>query len=227
MKKAIIISFAALCFACASETEQKSLDRIADIYDGKTSYSKSFNSSTGKETIRSFKAKISESKLIDSLNPNVTSANIAVLVYDGFAEEEQDKYTGVDVEMINMAKDTASYTYPIDVVKKVHGKSLIFKSFSESLIDGDAKTIDEMRSLESIPEAVGGKVLNSITNLKNKYGSLIGYDPFGIAEISDAQGTAYQFQSYLIFSSGKKVPYIVIVDTNPEKNKIEGFRIFE
>jgi hypothetical protein len=227
MKKLLLLFIMALIVACASETEQKSLDRIAEIYDGKTSYSKGFNSSAGTETIRNFTAKISESDLIDSLNPNVTTANIALLVYEGFEEDEKGKYKQINVEMINKKGDTADYSYPVPVLSKLSVKSRVFNTFSESLINSDAGAIDEIRNEKTINQPIGVRLITAVTEYKKKYGSLISYEPFGIAEVSDDKGAAYQFQSYLVFSSGKKLPYIVVVDTSPEINKLDGFKFFE
>ncbi len=226
MKKLLLLSNLVLLFACASETEQKSLDRIAEIYNAKTSYSKGFNSSAGTETIRNFTAKVSESELIDSLNPNVTSSNIALLVYQGFEENEKDKYNNIFVELINKKGDTVSYTYPIPVLAKVHEKSEIFTNFSESVLNGDMAIIDEIRNTQSIPEPIGAKLQSALTSYKNSYGSIISYEPFGVAEISIQNETAYQFQSYLIFSSGKKMPYLVAVNIAPGHMKLDAFKFF-
>ena len=227
MKKLILLCAVALVVACASDTEQKSLDRIAEIYDGKTSYSKGFNSSAGKETIRSFTAKISESDLIDSLNPNVTSANIALLVYEGFEEDEKGKYKQINVEMINKEGDTADYSYPIPILSQLSVKSKVFVTFSEGLLNNNAAAIDEIRNEKTINRPIGERVMNALSDYKQKHGTLISYEPFGIAETSDDAGAAYQFQSYLVFSSGKKLPYLIVVDTSPEINKLDGFRFFE
>lgn len=227
MKKLVLIIATAFLLGCASETEKNSLDRIADIYDAKTSYSKGFSSSAGTETVRNFTAKISESDLIDSLNPNVTSANIALLVYQGFEDDEKGKYNFINVEMLNKKGDTADYTYPLDVLKKLNRKSEVYTTFSQSLMDSDAATIDNIRNENSIAPPIGERIIITMGEYKEKYGSLIAYQPFGVAEVSDAQGAAYQFQSYLVFSSGKKIPYLVVVDTAPDLNKLEGFRFFE
>ena len=227
MKKLLLLCSIALCVACASETEQKSLDRIAEIYDGKASYSKGFSSSAGSETIRTFTAKISDSHLIDSLNPNVTSSNIASLVFEGFTDDEREKYTQVNVEMVNKKGDTADYTYPMEILGNVYEKSKVFNSFSNGLLKRDASALDNIRNTAQIPEEIGDGVVKTLGNYTKKYGTLISYDPFGIAEMTDEQGAAYQFQAYLVFSSGKKLPYIVVVNTAPGSDKVDGFRFFE
>jgi hypothetical protein len=227
MKKLLLIIATVGLLSCASESEQQSLDRIAEIYDAKTSYSKGFSSSAGKETIRNFTAKVSGSDLIDSLNPNVTSSNIALLVYQGFEEDEKDKYNNIFVQMVNKKGDTADYTYPIPVLKKVAAKSPVFNVFSESVMKGDDGKIDEIRDPESMPDPIGERLMITITKYKDKYGSIIDYEPFGIAELSDSKGAAYQFQSYMVFSSGKKIPYVVNIQTAPEHQKVYGFRFFE
>jgi len=227
MKKLLLIIATVGLLSCASESEQQSLDRIAEIYDAKTSYSKGFSSSAGKETIRNFTAKVSGSDLIDSLNPNVTSSNIALLVYQGFEEDEKDKYNNIFVQMVNKKGDTADYTYPIPVLKKVAAKSPVFNVFSESVMKGDDGKIDEIRDPESMPDPIGERLMITITKYKDKYGTIIDYEPFGIAELSDSKGAAYQFQSYMVFSSGKKIPYVVNIQTAPEHQKVYGFRFFE
>jgi hypothetical protein len=227
MNKFLLIIATVLVVSCASETEQKSLDKIAEIYGATTSYSKGFSSSAGTETIRSFTARISESDLIDSLNPNVTSSNIALLVYEGFEENEKGKYKQINVEMVNKKGDTVDYSYPVSVLSKLSAKSKIFHLFSESLVNNNAGAIDEIRNEKTINEPVGKRVITAMTGYKQKYGTLISYEPFGISEVSDEKGAAYQFQSNLVFSSGKKLPYLVVVDSSPGSNKLDGFKFFE
>lgn len=228
MKTTLSLFIAALLLiSCASDTEQKGLDRIADIYDAKATYTKGFNSSVGEETVRRFTVKVSESRMIDSLNPNVTSANIAVIIFQGMSEEERDQYNNIDVEMVNKDNDTASYTYPNDVLKKLVAKAANFERFSKAMVDGDGGTIDLIRNTEFISEPIGNKVINALGKHKEAHGILMDYAPFGVAEISDESGAAYQFQSNLIFNDGFKLPYIVVIDTRPGNNKVAGFRIFE
>jgi hypothetical protein len=227
MRTLLILLLAILLTACASETEQKSLDKIAEIYDATTSYSKGFSSSVGQETIRKFTAKVSESKLIDSLNPNVTSSNIALLVFDGFNEDEKSKYKSIDVQLINKNGDTMNYSYPSDILNKLHAKSKVFYQFSNGLLENDALKIDELRNEKQIPQPVGTRILANLSNYSNSYGSLVAYQPFGIAEASDDLGGVYQFQANLVFSSGKRIPYMVVVDTSPERDKLEGFKFFK
>lgn len=227
MRSILFIITIGLCMACASETEQKSLDKVAEIYDATTSYSKGFNSSMGQETVRKFTAKVSGSKLIDSLNPNVTSGNIALIVFDGFTEDEKTKYQTVDVELVNSKGDTLDYSYAVDILSKLHKKSEVFHTFSSSLIERKASQIDAIRNQEHIPPPIGDQLVARMSEYSDDFGTLIAYEPFGIAEVSDAEGAAYQFQSYLVFSSGKKIPYLVVVDIVPGKDKLDGFKFFD
>ncbi len=221
-----LIYFAVFLFliGCASETEQKGLDDIAKLYNAKTSYSKGFNSSPGQETVRQFNVKVSESKLIDSLAPTVTSANIALLVYESLTKSEQEKYNGIEVELVNLKQDTAAYFYPREVLEKISKKSILYKEFSENLVTRDFKKIVPLLSTEilensNIISGIEGKIKGD----SERFGKLISYSPFGISEVADADYVMLQFQGFLNYYN-KRIPYFVNINDETGNDIILGFR---
>ena len=221
MKNTITLCLIAMLFAaCASDSEKKSLDKIAEIYDAKTSYTKSFNRSVGTETMKSFNVKVSESAMIDSLAATVTTANIAMLVYEGLTAEEKNNYTIIDVELVNAKNDTVAYIYPLDVLKKISDKSTYYKTFSESVMNRSYTKIDDIKNAKDIPDPIGETIAKKMAYLEQEYGALQGYKPFGVAEQKNAAGqTAYQYQGIFVFKN-KNIPYLVTANADP---KIEGF----
>lgn len=227
MKTLIKLLIVLLFVGCASETEQKGLDQIADLYDAKTSYSKGFSSAVGTETIRQFDVKVSESKLIDSLPPTVTTANIAMLVYESLTEDEKSKYDQIYVQLVNLKLDTASYTYPTQVLDNLSEKAKVYKRFSESLVSGDYEIVDEIKDHKLMPTALSDGLKANMLAREKALGSLIAYEPFGIAEMTIEDEKIYQYQGFFVFRNGAKVPYTVMVNIADGKNDMEGFRIFK
>ncbi len=227
MKNTITVCLVALLFAaCASDSEKKSLDKIAEIYNAKTSYTKSFNSSVGTETMKSFNVKVSESVMIDSLAATVTTANIAMLVYEGLTSEEKDNYTIIDVELVNAKNDTVAYNYPLDVLKEISDKSTYFKTFSESVMNKSYSKIDEIKNAQDIPDPLGETIAKKMAYLEQEYGALQGYKPFGVAEQKNAAGqTAFQYQGILMFKD-KDIPYLITADADPNVKGFVGVRFF-
>tara|TARA_R110002074_G_scaffold209113_5_gene378052 strand:- start:1763 stop:2056 length:294 start_codon:yes stop_codon:yes gene_type:complete len=95
MKLIKLFFIAILMVGCASETQQKGLDEVAEIYDAKVSYSKGFSSSLGKKTVKRFNVKLSDSKSLDSLPIAESSANIALTVFKNFDDDEKNSYTHI------------------------------------------------------------------------------------------------------------------------------------
>jgi len=227
MKSHIIIALIALlAVGCASENEKQGLDKIADLYQAKTSYSKSFNSSAGIKSMSKFNVKVSESIRIDTLEPTVSTANIAMLMYESFTDSEKGDYTHIDVELVNSKNDTAAYYYPVDVLKDLSTKSNSYKVFSESLVNGNFDAVDAISDKKEIPNSMAEGLKAKIKQMESRFGNLHDYEPFGIAELSDEQGKAYQFQGYLVFGNGVRKPYFTVADAAAENNKLIGFRIF-
>jgi len=227
MKTYILYTLLALTlWSCVSENEQKGLNYIGLLYDAKTSYSKSFDSEMGIETIKKFNVKVSESARIDSLQPTVTTANIAWLMYESFTEDERENYTHIDVELINTKNDTVSYYYPMSLLDKLNTKAVTFKTFSQSLVDGDYIKIDAIKDPNVFPDPLAVGLKNTIVAMEKELGELTSYEPFGIGEAKDEQGTLYQFQGYFIFEQGAHKPYLAVVDTAEGKDKLIGFKIF-
>ena len=212
--------------SCVSENEQKGLDYIGSLYDAKTSYSKSFDSEVGSETLKKFNVKLSESSRIDSLQPTVTTANIAWLMYESFTDDERKNYTHIEVELISAKNDTASYYYPMGLLETISKKGSTFKAFSQSLVDRDYIKIDGLKDDAVIPDPLALGLKNQIAQMEKQLGKLTSYEPFGIGEGQDELGTIYQFQAYLVFEQGAYKPYLIVFDAAEGAEKIIGFKIF-
>lgn len=225
MKYIITIIGVLLVISCASETEKKVLDHIAEVYNGDVSYSKSFVSNES-EKRTSFNVVVENSKMIDTLAPTVTTSNTALLVYNALTEEEKDNYTDIEVYMVNIKKDTISYYYPMEILAPLNEKAKIFREFSQRLVDKEFEKLDALKNNADIPKSMSVNIENGLKGAEQKHGNLKGYYPFGIAEEIDEIGKVYQFQSYLLFADGYKLRYLIVVDAAEGKDKIVGYNFF-
>ncbi len=214
-----------LFISCASETEKKVLDDIAEVYNGNVSYSKSFVSNES-EKRNTFNVFIENSKMTDSIAPTVTTSNTALLVYDAFTENEKNNYTDIEVFVVNKKKDTVSYYYPMDILTPISEKAMIFKEFSQRIIDKDFDKLDELKNNVDIQKSMAINIENGLKRMEKEHGSLKEYYRFGISEEKDEIGIIYQFQGYFVFSDGFKLSYLIVVDATKEKDKIVGYRFF-
>jgi len=225
MKHIITILGVLLLLSCASETEKKVLDDIAEVYSGDVSYSKSFVSNES-EKRTTFNVVIENSEMIDSLAPSVTTSNTALLVYDALTQDEKEGYTDIEVFLVNKHKDTASYYYKMDILAPISHKVKVFKDFSQRIVAKNFDKMDELKNNAEIPKSIAVNIKNGLAQTEKKHGSVKGYFPFGIAEETDEIGRIYQFQSYLLFEDGYKLNYLVVIDVAKDKDKIIGYKFF-
>ena len=225
MKPIITILAGLLLVSCASETEKKVLDEIAEVYKGDVSYSKSFVSNNS-EKRTTFNVFVSNSTLIDSLPPTVARCNSAVLVYDALTEDERKNYTDIEVFLINTKNDTLSYSFGMDILKPIHKKAAVFREFSERIVNKNFDELDTLKSNADIPKSMSVNIKGGIEVKEKTHGALKGYYPFGIAEDTDEIGKIYRFQSYLLFADGYELNYLIVVDATEGKDKIVGYRFF-
>jgi hypothetical protein len=226
MKYVLIFISSLLLYGCASDGLQKSLDEIVAIYEGKTSISKEINDSTGDKTIHNLKIIVQESALIDSIPPSNTSANIALMVYEGFKDSEKDKYDVIKVELLNLQNDTALFNFTMPVLNGLSRKSQTFKKVSESIVTGDFEAIDVLKYERAIPEPIGLKMKENFKNKEGKYGSLLKYEPIGILRDKNGPGAIYQFHGRFIFEK-MKVPYLLVLEVDETNDKFIGFNVLK
>lgn len=227
MKLIKLLFITILMAGCASETQQKGLDEIAEIYDAKVSYSKGFNSSLGKKTVKRFNVKLSDSKSLDSLPIAESSANIALTVFKNFDADEKNSYTHIYTEYINPKKDTLSFTFPVSLMETLLLKSKGFTVFSESLKNETFEDVENFKNKDDLPQDIA-KFLSNYSKLLNQdYGKITSYQLIGLAELKNKERSMAQYVGYFTFNSGKLIKYAVNVDMINGKDEIVGFRIFK
>ncbi|GHC49598.1 hypothetical protein [Ulvibacter litoralis] len=224
MKLFIPFLLALLVLSCASETEQKSLNQIAEIYKAKTAYSKGFNSNVGEKTIRNFKITASESKLLDSLRPELSSSNIALLVYEGFTSEEKETYDEIKVDILNLKKDTASFVFQLPVLEKLSKKSTAFKQFSENILLRKYNLLDSIKNAADFKTPISKSIEDLMQKNEAVFGELITYCPISLAETEDEISGIYQYRGLFIYKNDA-IPYLVAVDATEGKDKMIGYKI--
>lgn len=227
MKLIKLLFIVILMVGCASETQQKGLDEVAQIYDAKVSYSKGFSSSLGKKTVKRFNVKLSDSKLLDSLPIGETSANIALTVFKNFDDDEKNNYTEIYTEFINSKQDTLGYTFPVSLMKILLPKTKGFTVFSEGIKNGTFQDIENFKNKNDLPQDIAQFLKDYAGQLNKSYGRITTYKLFGLDEVKGNKRTMVRYIGYFTFINGKKITYSVAIDMAVGKDEIVGFRIFE
>ncbi|HHC79116.1 MAG TPA: hypothetical protein ENK46_04480 [Flavobacteriia bacterium] len=226
MKTIYIILASLLLISCASENEKKGLDEVAALYNATASYSKGISSAVGKKTIKRFNIKLSDSKLLDSLPITESAANIALTVFKNFDKKEKNNYTELHVEFINSKNDTLAYSFPVRLLQRLLPKIKAYTIFSESIMSGDFERIDNYKNSDYIGVSVVESLKKYTTELTERYGDIVDYQPYGLVEVKDGKKSLARFLGFFNFSNGKQVAYSVTVDMPEGKEKIAGYRIF-
>lgn len=162
--------------------------------------------------------------MLDSLHPNITSANRALLAYGAMTKADREAIKTIDVELLRSKELQASYTYDVAFMAGVQEKAKVFERLSKALVDRQFAVVDDNRDQNAVPNGIGPLLEKKFAFLEKKYGKLKSYEIFGIAEQGGEAGTAYQFQAYLDFH-WRKVPYFFYLDTQKGKDQWVGFSI--
>lgn len=224
MKQLLTSLLVLFILSCASDTEQKSLTKIGQIYGAKTSYSKGFNSNAGEKTLRNFKIIASESKLLDSLQPSLSSAAMALQVYKGFTSEEKENYDLIKVDILNLKKDTASFEFSKPVLEKLSKKSMAFKQFSESILLREFDRLDSIKNNADFKMPISKSIEELMQKNQDALGELITYHLISIGETKDEISGIYQYRGLFIYKN-EAIPYLVAVDETDGKDKMIGYKI--
>ncbi|RDK89314.1 hypothetical protein [Marinirhabdus gelatinilytica] len=223
LKITLITAAIASLFACASDTEKGALDKIGDVYKGTASYSKSFVSNTS-EKRTTFNVFISNSKMVDTLRAPIASGAAALMVYHALTPEEKKSYDDIEVYMINSKKDTANFYYDTSILKTLDTKAKNVRKFSQNLLEHNFKNMDSIKNPSDIPQSLEENIGQGIKNYEKRFGKLKSSNLYAVGEASDEIGKLFKYYSYLEFSNGQTITYLVAVDANPGKDKIIGYK---
>lgn len=220
MKTTAFVAAFLLLFSCSDNTQTKSKKTIAEVYNAQVNKER-LTRDTNEEYV---KITVSNSSMIDTLHPNVSSANIALLAYKEMTANEKESIKTIDIELITQENKNASYSYQVDFMKGVENKFKVFNELSSAIINKDFKLLDQKRNSQEVPQAIEGLLEQKLQFLEKNYGELKGYTTFGLAEQNSSVGSAYQFQAYLNFDK-RDVPYFFHLFTEQGKDEWVGFSI--
>jgi hypothetical protein len=222
MKTTIYLAATAmLFFGCSEQEKDNSKPTVASTYNT-TSATETFTRDNGEKAL---KLTVETNKMLDTIHPNVSSAQIALLGYINLSETDKNELSSVDVEYTSNSQLVNSYTYPFNAFKVLASKFEVFNQLSNYLINNEYQLLDGKRSTADVPNPVAAALEQKIKFLEKNYGQLKGFKTFGLAEQQGKQGNrAYQFQAYLEFEK-RAIPYFFYIDTASGKDQWLGFSI--
>jgi hypothetical protein len=218
MKTIFSIAAIAMLLSCSNSTQIEQKKTLESVYGAEVSRD-IITDDTGSQLL---KVTLSNSKVLDTLHPNITSANSALLIYQSLSDEERQTISNIGVEIITSSNQNASFTYPIEIMTGIHEKSQVFDEISKNLIRKNFSAVDKQRNTSDVPGGIATTLKERIKYFEKKHGKLKGFRTFGLAEETDNIGSAYQFQAFLDFEKGS-VPYFFYLDTQKGKDLWVGF----
>ncbi|KPQ19229.1 MAG: hypothetical protein HLUCCX10_03380 [Algoriphagus marincola HL-49] len=220
MKKIASIAILAGIVACGGESETGLKPTIEKTYE--TTLTKEvLHRENGDPFI---KISVEQTPILDTLHPNITTANMALMTYSELDEEERTNIPEIDIEFKKSGQLTQSFTYEVPFMKGVYEKAKVFDQLSFALLNRQFELLDQRRNTEAVKQGIAPLLEQKIEVLEEKYGPLQGYETFGLAEVGGQSGRAYQFQAFLNFGE-QKIPYFFYLDTREEEDQWLGFSI--
>ena len=225
MRKLVFMATALLVVSCASKSEKKALDIVGDHYGAKTSFSKGFNKQSGEETQKTFTIKVSDSKLIDSLNADLTCANIALMMYENFTPDEKDNYTQVQVELDQNGKKTDLVFKP-EVLIQGEDQVAIFTDFSEKIVNEDYDGIVEVVEPKYMVENLALRLKKFVDDIVKDHGKIVSFKRLGYGLMTYDDGSEkLRFNGQFEFEDGYHRAYFLLTSKDLTNDKIQGYSL--
>ncbi|UJH66115.1 hypothetical protein [Allomuricauda sp. SCSIO 65647] len=228
MKKAVLYPIVCLLVACASETQKTGLEMIADHYGAKTSFAKGFNTNAG-VTRTNFTVKVSDSKMIDTLRSDLTSSNIALMLYESFDEDERVAFDDIFVEI---RRDTVSKadksSYDPERLKVGLDQAAIFTNFSDNFLGQKFGAISDNMAPEYQNAELASNLSNYWKGLIAQHGRILGYKRIGFGVYTTPKNEKlFYYSGILNFRDGSQRGYSVQTSQNIDDNHLMGFKFDE
>jgi len=228
MRKYLIILLSTIVLiSCASENEQKGLDKIVTIYNAKVAFSKGFYTNTNHRAITNFTIKVSDCKMMDTMKFSQASANMARIAYHNFTAKEKEKYDEINVQLIK-EKDSAYFSFDRNIISLIDKKASTAIAFLESFVQHDFSKIDKLIDKNYIRTTTFVSDMKKfISGLEKKRGKITGYQLYKISKTSGktAKINMIRYVGEFQFSKGKKAAYFVNINTMEGKDKVVGYKI--
>ncbi|WP_157972858.1 hypothetical protein [Aureibaculum luteum] len=226
MKKYVYLIGIVICFSCASENQQKGLDKVVSHFGGNASFSKSFNSTIGQETIKSFDIKISNSFMLDTLRQDLSTAKIAMLLYDSFSQEEKDDYNQINVELENSSSNKSSiFKYNSKTLINLLDQNEIFIEFSENLKKENYQLISENVKPKYRTETLADGLKQFMKNLTDQHGRLVSYKATEVGVFTAKQEQQYKYKGFLTFEDDYYRNYFITTSKEVDIDYIAGYQL--
>lgn len=222
MKTSIYLAATAmLLFGCSEQKQETPKPTVASTYNA-TSTTDKFTRGNGEKAL---KLTVETNRMLDTIHPNVSSAQLALLGYINLSDTEKKELLSVDVEYMSNKQIINSYTYPFKAFEVLASKFEVFNQWSNHMVNKEYQSLDKKRSTEDVPNPIAAALEQKVKFLETNYGKPKGFKTFGLAEQQGQKGNrAYQFQAYLEFEK-RAIPYFFYIDTAKDKNQWLGFSI--
>ncbi|MDF0705896.1 hypothetical protein [Flagellimonas okinawensis] len=219
---------ALLFFSCNTDNQDAVLDKLSDNFEAEVTSSREFKmNDENNESYAAFKVKLTNSKMLDSLRKDLVCPSVAMMLLDGFTEEEKEKFGYIMVETINsQTGESTEYKYQPEVLEPYVIKSKVFTDFSNHIVDGNHESIAKTVIEKYRTPTLGSQLANYMKALTDEHGEIEGYSrtTFRLHESSDGE-ELWVYDGVLHFADGYKRPYHITTSTKVGEAYISGYQL--
>lgn len=223
MKNLLPLLSLLLLISCVSEGEQASLDNVANFYHTKASYSKGMRTAEGKVQ-KNFGVKVDAAPMIDSLNWDLVSSNIALMVYEGMSADERASYDEIAIE--KNEEDAEKTFFKTASLASGLEQSELFTRFSKDVLAHDFdKIVQDLDPAYQSAELAGnlGRFFDKITAVHGAPKDFM-RTGFGVMTTDDGE-QLFHYSGFLAFEDGHNQPYFVTTDMDESVDYYAGLSL--
>ncbi len=211
--------------SCLSETEEKGVTEISELYGCNVSYSKGISAATGEETKKVLEMELSGGKNLDLIDAKFTATNAAVIMYDNLAESEKAKYTHIKCAVMQNSNDRTEVECAMADLQKYSQKKLLFYDCATFIGNGDYQLLFDNFATEITENVNKDYLINYLDSLKEVNGSANGSRILGFskveAEMNNNQYTLIAIDG-LIMNENEPMYLKIMVSQDDQDDKIYG-----
>ena len=229
MRTLFILPILGLLFiSCNTDNQDATLDRIAENYEAGVSSSREFKmKDENNESYTAFKIKLTNSKMLDTLRPDLVCPSVTMMLLDGFTDEEKEKFGYIIVEIVNSETGKSTeYQYKPEVIRPYLKKSRIFTEFSRNIVEGNYEAVAQKVIEHYRKPTLGVKLGNFMKALMDEHGSITDYRQTTLRlHTSSDEEVLWVYDGVFSFDDGFKRPYHITTSTKVDEPFISGYQL--
>ncbi|WP_127137985.1 hypothetical protein [Flagellimonas oceanensis] len=217
-----------LLISCNTDNQNATLDKIAENYEASVSSSREFQmNDENNESYEAFKIKLTNSKMLDTLRPDLVSPSVAMMLLDGFTNEEKEEFGYIIVETVNSETgESTVYRYEPETLGPYLQKAKVFTEFSKNIVEENYEAVVKNVIEEYRKPTLGVELGNFMKALIDEHGKITDYKRTTLRLHTGSDGEElWVYDGVLNFDDGFKRPYHITTSTKVGEPYVSGYQL--